>query len=922
MGRRATKSSDSQPLALHQLPGQLVTEEDLEGDHWYDCFPEWPAASGGGLRATAQTWREVAAEALTSASRAFEKNVGATAQTKSRALAKEQTAGDRIAAVTLLVQESPLHRLDELRTLLGYAQKKGRKESEPAIEAIKDLMISNLLPERRLVQFEDREWQCERLAISKRHLVYALFEDELKAVYGQFLQVLEHRGSDHLTHFKTRAVRTVFDLLVAKPEMEKALLAMLVNKLGDPDKKVSSTASYNLSQLIEKHHPQMRLVVVREVEHMLLRPNITRKAQYFAIVFLNQIRFTRDDVELARKLLKIYMDLFKACITTPVRSEQSNLAVRKPNAEFKKRKDNPKRKKKKATLPKVSEEVEQSRLMGALLIGANRAFPYSEPDQDDTSYEEHYNTLFRVAHSQALGPATQALAFLLQVSQSQTTQSDRFYRALYSRLNDAAEAGEPKQARFLSLLLKAMQADTDSRRLKAYMKRLLQASLYGTASFAGACALVLSECFKGRKLGPLKSYISLAESWDAEENFVDADRVVEDAPRVETLDGDEEKVDRPREDHMLILPGKDSKQVEGKQDNAPTRDGKYDPMRRDPQYSRAEGSSLWELVALCSHFHPSVSLFANTMCVELKNVRYDSDPLQDFSMIAFLDKFSYKKAKNRVAKSLYGKRSGRYNSNPVANSREFQELAESGHVGEDDKFFARFFTENPSRVQDEILVDGNQLNEDRFGVDSEEEAFEQAMREEMKRIGGDDGFTSAGIIHHVADIDDEDEDEMKAFAEAFKEEMVASEEESEDNKSAIAPPSITEVDGEDEDIVVPLAAFEDSDSDEPVHSVPDIADLQTDTRPSHRKNHGKNPKSQGINANKSVFAAAEDYERDIEIEEEVTSAAEKGEPALDFHHRKKSLKRGRPHEMTGGRRKRHQLRKNKTSSQRAPNESG
>ena len=51
---------------------------------------------------------------------------------------------------------------------------------------------------------------------------------------------------------------------VSKPECEARLLNGLVNKLGDPDRKIASKASYMLSMLLEKH-PVMKVVVVREV---------------------------------------------------------------------------------------------------------------------------------------------------------------------------------------------------------------------------------------------------------------------------------------------------------------------------------------------------------------------------------------------------------------------------------------------------------------------------------------------------------------------------------------------------------------------------------------------------------------------------------------------------------------------------------
>lgn len=40
---------------------------------------------------------------------------------------------------------------------------------------------------------------------------------------------------------------------------------------------------------------------------------------------------------------------------------------------------------------------------------------------------------------------------------------------------------------------------------------------------------------------------------------------------------------------------------------------RYDPTKRDPLFAGAEKTCLWELKALCAHFHPTVRKFANSI---------------------------------------------------------------------------------------------------------------------------------------------------------------------------------------------------------------------------------------------------------------------------------------------------------------------
>jgi ribosome biogenesis protein MAK21 len=60
------------------------------------------------------------------------------------------TLNDRVSALTLLVQESPLHTTKSLEKLMAMAEKKSRTESVKSIESLKDLFIGGMLPDRKL----------------------------------------------------------------------------------------------------------------------------------------------------------------------------------------------------------------------------------------------------------------------------------------------------------------------------------------------------------------------------------------------------------------------------------------------------------------------------------------------------------------------------------------------------------------------------------------------------------------------------------------------------------------------------------------------------------------------------------------------------------------------------------------------------
>lgn len=88
--------------------------------------------------------------------------------------------------------------------------------------------------------------------------------------YELFVAALEATSTGNLDWVKEKALKAAFELLAAKPELEGRLLTVLVNKLGDPNRRVASKAGFLLSCLLTQH-PLMGMVVVREVESFLFR---------------------------------------------------------------------------------------------------------------------------------------------------------------------------------------------------------------------------------------------------------------------------------------------------------------------------------------------------------------------------------------------------------------------------------------------------------------------------------------------------------------------------------------------------------------------------------------------------------------------------------------------------------------------------
>jgi ribosome biogenesis protein MAK21 len=219
------------------------------------------------------------------------------------------TLTDKVAAMTLMVQESPLHRLDTLDSLMSMARKKGRREATMAMDALKDLFVSSLLPDRKLRYFNQQPYNMIPPP-SDRQLLFWHLEDRIKTHYSEILRLLEEGTHDQMLFVKKARLTAVYDLLNSKPEGESALLSMLCNKLGDPEKKIASRVVYLLNELI-RHHPGMKIAVAAEIERLLFRPHVSQRSQYYGIVFLNQIVFVPG-----------YVSIYSISVAFPIPSHE------------------------------------------------------------------------------------------------------------------------------------------------------------------------------------------------------------------------------------------------------------------------------------------------------------------------------------------------------------------------------------------------------------------------------------------------------------------------------------------------------------------------------------------------------------------------------------------------------------------------
>ncbi|KAI5462984.1 CBF/Mak21 family-domain-containing protein [Mariannaea sp. PMI_226] len=517
------------------------------------------------------------------------------------------TQTDKISALTLAVQESPVHNIQAFNALMSLASKRSRGQAIGAIGALVDLLgPGTLLPsDRRLRPFHTQPGLVATLQMSPNsswtrgnpfpgkitaaHLIAWVYEDWLKETYFKIIQLLESWCSDEIEYSRTRAIDFVYALLKEKPEQESNLLRLLVHKLGDRDRKISSRASYLLLQL-QNSHPGMKAIIVRTIEQeILLHPSQDHRSKYYAINTLNQTILSTKEPEVAEALMRMYFDLFSIILKTGKLGIAAPVDPTEPKKEINKKGRRPRGKPSAPVGPEPETEA-ADKLVSAILTGVNRAAPFMVGNE--AAMETHLNTLFKIAHSANFNTGIQALLLIQQISSSKNLASDRFYRTLYESLLDPRLVTSSKQAIYLNLLLRALKSDVDSRRVKAFAKRMLQISGLHQPPFVCGLLYVVAHL---------------------RETFPDLSTLIEEPE--ESVFDDEPENERPV----------------------------YDGRKRDPEHSNANRSCLWEVIPLLEHYHPSVTLFASNMIVP--NDKAQKPDLDSHSLIRFLDKFVYRNPK-------------------------------------------------------------------------------------------------------------------------------------------------------------------------------------------------------------------------------------------------------------------------------------
>lgn len=907
-----------------------------------------------------------------------------------RDVAQSGTLSDKVAALALIIQESPIHNLQSFDTLLSYcSHKKEQRSCQLAMEAVKDLLIHNVLPDRKLnsFQFYCNSGYFHHSDMNMSILLTFWYEDQLITRIKSFIDNIEEIGlkSSNIEYFKKFCMEIVCDLLISKPEQEARLLNMLTNKLGDPMKGIIPKCIELLDKIISIH-PVMKGVIVREVRQFLYRPHLPPRSLYAATNFLTSIRLTKKDMKAA-----------VSTTSSPASSVTSTTDVASQLVEcyislFEK-----------STIENNgSESSSSSKLLSSLLQGVNRVYPFLKNKQ---SLIKHVDTLFKITHTTQFATAVQALTLISHIAlptptraRSSTTSHDatiahdnatvaidkddgggstdtddagivtRYYRALYSMLFSEQILSRTRNTLFFKLLFRSLKFDPSMERKLAFMKRLTILLLQCNSAIAAGILLLLSEACSNMsaaagnrghsdaKSAVKDTTIKTSSSRQGQSNlhskkqndddkrlsFFSLDKLFDFPAYTETavvLVDDQEHdwfdcYDARKREPLFAFYTEKEKDVTS--NSMPIGNGNISSSSKSNLLHRNHmtmtGShaaaktlpTLWETALLKRHFHPSVQAFMNGFSASPHTIDFSGDPISDFSITAFLNRFAYKNPKKSRDKDTSSSSTSLSNKTKFSTGEEpinrildpthtssvgdNEEEESSSKLTSDKLFFYKYFTEreklrsegkvrNRSKNKKSSRADGD--GDDEIDEDDEEEAIDMfadkladdLMKNHAKSIDPDDDddddegdyesdedlYQDQNSFSDVDDDDDDDEDDDESdngmdlddFArkKSTKREANTSKSQLKSGNQGSSSKDDDEDsdDDEDDDDGYNLAVY---DSDEEVHHQKSKTNKQLSSKSSaaNDTNNGKSKKRSKDTGSDDMsdFAAAEDYEKVID----------------------------------------------------------
>ena len=682
------------------------------------------------------------------------------------------TYDDKISALLLYIRQAPTMTLKYLEILIRLAENKNRRKNDGVIVGLKDLFLESILNNKKYLAFNQKYNNKNKDGlnnINDEELINSYYDDKIHHLYLRFINLLEETiNNESIINIRKKNLDYLYEMLVKQPESEEKILQDIVNKLGDTATEVKNHTMKLLKQ-IQEQHMNMSTVIFKYVTTFYTMNN-KNEAKLSALNYLVQMEIPHGNNKVfLEESINFFFNLFNQISS----ESDNNNNIREKDVKMEKNKKKQK-KLKKIILENKNQTSINEKFLSLIVRRINYLFKYVKKQQKQMEkineiIHKKISVLFKLSYNKSLKLSIEILKLLFGIITTQDQNFvDRYYKSLYELISNSSLSSSKHVKEALKLILMSLMFDNNNNRICSFIKRLLEMSLISEPQYIICNLLIISQVLRNKN-----------KLW----------KMIE------------------REQTKINV--------------------FYDTAKRDPQYAQGEHSFLNELYLLQKHYHPSVQRMSKFILQNYNKeiISYDGDPLIDFSLINFLEKFMLKNPKIKKAKKeikviendddelqkfLKADEDNQNNNNINDNNNE-------GEKNENDFEFIEKF----NKIYPEITSDKNYIkkmkkkekklkNEDDVDDIIGDKEFDQGKQEDIEEFA--DKVIEDEYKKYGKDIDDDDLGDFQD--EDAEEDENEGENEEEDNKNEDNDDNNEEDEGNEEN--------ENIDSDENGEEVEDL----------------------------------------------------------------------------------------------------
>jgi ribosome biogenesis protein MAK21 len=444
------------------------------------------------------------------------------------------------------------------------------------LKVIKELFLTSLLPNRK-IHYLDRQLLTLDIAcqndISDKSLLYLYFEDCLKRRFKKFLELLKTCSVDGEDYIKEASINTLYHLLINKPEQEKAILSLIINKIKDPNRKIASKTCYLMTCLIIKH-PKMQSVILSEVGKLIILSNSSLRSKIYATILLNQMVLTY--VSKRTELTHILMNLYLTGLDKIFKDKFGDTKMI-------------------ITYNNHKSTKLYWKLIHELLMGVNRVFPFASDFNSKMWISRNITNLIFIVRSDSYNTGSQALLMLYKFSVLYDEFSHRLYAVLYDVLRYKSMIRVINSNIIFSTLFKMIKKDLLSKRVEAFVKRMLEVALVISTTLAGVILVIISKLIRIHK-------VIWKNIFQLDKRHIEHKFIKEFTPN-QNLKGFVALFIRSKPTNEKKLGMRTIMQFLTQS----LHEVNYDQTKLTAIYSKTKFSCFWELLLIANHVHPKIA---------------------------------------------------------------------------------------------------------------------------------------------------------------------------------------------------------------------------------------------------------------------------------------------------------------------------